>query len=67
MDHLFDRGFISFEDTGETLVSPIADADSLMRMGVDVTSPPQVGGFNIDQRHFLKHHRSSIFLANVEI
>lgn len=66
MDHLFDRGFISFEDTGDTLISPIADPDSLSRMGVNVASPPRVGGFNVDQRHFLEHHRSSIFLANVE-
>ena len=65
IDHLFDRGFISFEDTGQTLISPVADPDSLRRMGVNVEAPPRVGGFNSDQRHFLQHHRSSIFLAAV--
>jgi hypothetical protein len=65
IDHLFDRGFISFEDTGQTLISPVADPDSLRRMGVNVESPPRVGGFNSDQRYFLQHHRSSIFLAGV--
>jgi hypothetical protein len=65
IDHLFDRGLISFEDSGETLISPVADPDSLRRMGVDVEAPPRVGGFNSDQRHFLLHHRSSIFLAGI--
>jgi hypothetical protein len=66
IDHLFDRGFISFEDSGETLISPVADLDSLRRMGVDVQAPPRVGGFNADQRHFLNHHRTSIFLAGAQ-
>jgi hypothetical protein len=65
IDHLFDRGFISFEDSGETLISPVADPDSLRRMGVNVEAPPRVGGFNSDQCYFLHHHRSSIFLAGV--
>jgi len=65
IDHLFDRGFISFGDSGETLISPIADPDSLGRMGVNVESPPLVGRFNSEQRHFLQHHRASIFLAGV--
>jgi putative restriction endonuclease len=66
IDHLFDRGFISFEDSGETLISPVADGESLRRMGVNVGSPPRVGSFNSDQKHFLQHHRSSIFLAGVD-
>lgn len=65
IDHLFDRGFISFDDSGETLISPVADTDSLQRMGVNVDAPPRVGGFNSDQRYFLQHHRSSVFLAGV--
>jgi len=66
IDHLFDRGFISFDDSGETLISPVADQDSLRRMGVDPDRPPRVGSFNSDQRSFLNHHRTSIFLAQVE-
>jgi putative restriction endonuclease len=62
---LFDRGFITFDDSGETLISPVADKDSLRRMGVDPESPPRVGGFNGDQKYFLQHHRNSIFLADV--
>jgi putative restriction endonuclease len=65
IDHLFDRGFISFDESGETLISPVADADSLRRMGVNPSSPPSVGSFNSDQKYFLQHHRTSIFLAGV--
>jgi putative restriction endonuclease len=65
IDHLFDRGFITFEDSGDTLISPVADGDSLRRMGVDPGRPPRAGVFNSDQRHFLQHHRKSIFLADV--
>ncbi len=65
IDHLFDRGFISFDDRGETLISPVADRDSLRRMGIDPDSPPRAGNFNSDQKFFLQHHRSSIFLAAV--
>lgn len=66
IDHLFDRGFISFDDSGDTLISPVADPDSLRRMGVNPAEPPNVGSFNSDQKFFLNHHRSSIFLAQVE-
>jgi hypothetical protein len=65
IDHLFDRGFISFEDSGETLISPVADIDSLRRMGLDPGNPPKIGGFNSDQKYFLQHHRTSIFLEAV--
>src|SRR5262249_29602941 len=34
IDHLFDRGFISFRDDGRLLVSPVAHAPSLLKMGV---------------------------------
>ncbi len=65
IDHLFDRGFISFGDSGETLISPVADRDSLLRMGLDPSNPPDTGVFNADQRFFLDYHRSSVFLAGV--
>lgn len=65
IDHLFDRGFISFDDRGDTLISPVADRAALRRMGVDADAPPRVGDFNSDQKYFLEHHRSSIFLAGV--
>jgi putative restriction endonuclease len=62
-DHLFDRGFITFEDSGEVVVSPVADVISLKRMGLDPERPPRLLPFNIDQKHFLAHHRREVFLS----
>jgi hypothetical protein len=62
-DHLFDRGFISFEDNGEVMIAPVADVISLRRMGLDPEHPPRPLAFNSDQKHFLVHHRREIFLA----
>jgi predicted restriction endonuclease len=64
IDHLFDRGFITFGDDGEVLLSPISDPDSLPRMGVRIDRPLLTGGFNEDQRHFLDYHRKEIFLKS---
>ena len=61
IDHLFDRGFISFEDNGDLITSPIADERSLERMGVRDTN---VGRFNIDQKYFLDYHRKEILLKS---
>jgi putative restriction endonuclease len=35
IDHLFDRGFIGFEDNGKLIISPVAHRPSLQRMGID--------------------------------
>lgn len=64
VDHLFDRGFITFADDGELVISPIADELSLSRMGVPVNEPTGVGRFNSDQKHFLEYHRQEIFLQS---
>jgi putative restriction endonuclease len=64
IDHLFDRGFISFEDNGELITSPISDAISLNRMGVDTNHVINVGNFNIDQKYFLDYHRREILLKS---
>jgi hypothetical protein len=41
IDHLFDRGFISFENNGRLLVSPVAHQPSLEKMGVPVAEKKQ--------------------------
>ena len=64
IDHLFDRGFISFENHGELLVSPVAHQDSLRRMGVACDHVVHVGEFNQDQQHFLEFHRTQVFLKS---
>jgi putative restriction endonuclease len=51
-DHLFDRGFIGFEDSGDLIISPAAHRPSLQRMGVDTQRVVNVGGFTEGQRGF---------------
>ena len=62
IDHLFDRGYISFESDGELLVSPVAHADSLKRMGIPTDSGARVGSFSSGQKSYLEFHRESVFL-----
>ena len=62
IDHLFDRGFITFEDDGGLLISPVAHRPSLARLGVEVEQGTNVGGFSSGQKHYLDYHRSSVFL-----
>ncbi len=62
IDHLFDRGFISFESNGDLLISPVAHLSSLERMGVDTALRVNVGGFSSGQRQYLEFHRNSVFL-----
>ncbi len=60
VDHLFDKGFISFEDNGRVIVSPVADPDSLRRMGVDPDGRMNVGAFSEGQRRYLNFHRENV-------
>lgn len=60
IDHLFDKGFISFEDRGDLIISPVADFPSLQRMGVPTSVGMNVGSFSEGQRRFLEYHRSNV-------
>jgi len=62
IDHLFDRGFISFEDKGTLLISPVAHEDSLKKMGITTDRVVNVGGFAEPQKEFLEFHRTNVFL-----
>jgi putative restriction endonuclease len=62
IDHLFDRGFIGFENSGELIVSPVAHKPSLQRMGVETQRIVNVGGFTEGQRRFLDFHRTAVLL-----
>ncbi len=62
IDHLFDRGFISFEGHGELLISPVAHQESLKRMGIKVDEVVRVGAFASVQKEYLEYHRNQVFL-----
>ena len=62
IDHLFDRGFIGFEDSGNLIISPVAHRPSLQRMGVETGRTINVGRFTDGQREFLDFHRTAVLL-----
>ncbi len=59
IDHLFDKGYISFSNNQELLVVPEVKADLLEKWGIDAGT--HVGDFNRDQQSFLEFHRLEIF------
>ena len=72
-DLLFDRGYISFEDNGEVLVSPRVDHTDLQRLGFDqlvrqrfgLREAPanwRTGAFLAQQCGYLAFHRSDVFI-----
>jgi len=64
IDHLFDRGFIGFENNGKLIISPVAHRPSLERMGVQTEQTVNVGSFSSGQKQFLDFHRNSVFLES---
>lgn len=64
IDHLFDRGFISFDAGGDLLISPVAHVDSLERLGIPTHRVLNVGRFSLGQERYLSHHRDNVFLKS---
>lgn len=64
IDHLFDRGFIGFDEGGDLLISPVAHKESLTRMGVDLSRTINVGRFAEGQRRYLAYHRENVLLRS---
>jgi len=64
IDHLFDRGFISFENNGELIVSPVAHLPSLKCMGIETEQIINVGSFSSGQKLFLDFHRNQVLLKS---
>lgn len=59
LDHLFERGYISFSDNGELLVSKDLNRAVLASWGI--TLPRNVGAFSQEQRRYLEYHRAHAF------
>jgi putative restriction endonuclease len=73
-DHLSDRGFISFDDGGDVLVSTRVDREDLRRLGFDqlvfeatgLTEAPagwRTNDFLTGQRPYLDYHRQQVYLS----
>ena len=58
VDHLFDRGFISFSGQGRLLVSPKLDVSVLERWAIVL--PQSVGEFKTKQREYLEYHQDVV-------
>jgi hypothetical protein len=58
VDHLFDRGFISFSGEGELLVSSKLNLDVLNKWSISL--PQSVGKFKPKQREFLEYHQDVV-------
>lgn len=58
VDKLFDRGWISFCDDGQVLISEQAKS---VAEAWGLAGAPSVGAFNAKQQVFLKYHREKIF------
>ena len=61
IDRLFDGGFISFEKSGEMLVSPQLDLSVLEKWSVNPNK--KYGKFNDEQGYFLDYHSKELFKA----
>lgn len=59
IDHLFDKGFISFTDNGNLLLSPKIDKSVLEKWSINPLL--NVGAFNREQVRFLEYHRTNVF------
>jgi len=59
VDHLFDRGYISFSNDGDVLVSKTMNHRVLERWSIDL--PMNVGEFQVTQKIFLEYHQDVVF------
>ena len=61
VDHLFDKGFISFENNGGLLISSVAHEESMKKMNIP-NQKYNVGSFSTGQKYYLDWHRENILL-----
>jgi hypothetical protein len=59
VDHLFDRGYISFTDAGDILVADALDERVLRIWGI--ATPCNIGKFGPEQCRYLAYHRQEVF------
>ena len=62
VDHLFDRGFITFQNSGDLIVSKELNPTVLGQWSLDKIE--NVGSFNKRQSEFMEFHRDSVFKAS---
>jgi hypothetical protein len=63
-DHLFDRGYISFENDGTVLLSPSLTADVLDAWRIQL--PKKTKAFRSEYHKYLAYHRKNVFKRETE-
>jgi putative restriction endonuclease len=59
VDHLFDNGFISFDEDGTVMVSPVLAGEIVDSWGLPF--PMNAGTFTPRQKTYLMYHRANVF------
>jgi len=62
VDRLFDKGFISFTDAGQVLISPRLDLHDLASLGLEDACAAGCPPFSPRHAPYLKFHREHVFL-----
>jgi len=63
IDHLFDKGFIGFDNDGSILLADVANRDAMEKMGViGQNAPSNIGSLRENQKKYLEWHRENILL-----
>ncbi len=63
-DHLFDKGFISFDDQGQLLRSPALDRIPISQLGINDTD--RLRSLSENHQAFLRYHREETFVRFTE-
>lgn len=58
IDHLFDKGYVSFEDNGDLIISEHTSKDLLNSWSVESGN---YGSFNVKQKFYMDYHRNEVF------
>lgn len=60
LDHLFDKGYLSFEDSGEVLIS--SDLSEAAQEKMNISDDLVLAQFHPNNRAFLAFHRENVYL-----
>lgn len=62
VDYLFDKGLISFRDTGELMISDSLHVGDIERLGLTRSFATYTGSFHSQHWPYLKYHRENVLL-----
>jgi len=62
IDHLFDKGFITFENDGKLILSDVSDREVMTRLGVIGADKTSATPISSEKLNYLDWHRENIFL-----